>query len=188
MVYDKYLEQLFQKSRGKNYFYIHRDKQKALIAAQPFINTYNQNRNDIYNRMRDRYQKNFLNSINSATNAYGIDLLSDASELTDSEIVKFISDSLKDFLNQSANNATNKEYIESVLNETTINKFNKQYGKINIIYNSSFHDRFLIIDNIKLYHIGASLKDIGKKCFAISELNSDILEILSLKIRKIMYK
>ena len=114
MVYDKYLEQLFQKSRGKNYFYIHRDKQKALIAAQPFINTYNQNRNDIYNRMRDRYQKNFLNSINSATNAYGIDILSDASELTESEIVKFISDSLKDFLNQSANNATNKEYIENV--------------------------------------------------------------------------
>ena len=77
---------------------------------------------------------------------------------------------------------TNKEYIESVLNETTINKFNKQYGKINIIYSNSFHDRFLIIDNIKLYHIGASLKDIGKRCFAIGELNSDILELILKKI------
>ena len=108
-------------------------------------------------------------------------------------IDNYIGKETLDILSYKNNNViitiiTNKEYLESVLNETTINKFNKQYGKINIIYNSSFHDRFLIIDNIKLYHIGASLKDIGKKCFAISVLNSDILEILSLKIRKIMYK
>ena len=77
---------------------------------------------------------------------------------------------------------TNKEYLESSLNEITINKFNKQYGKLNIIFNNTFHDRFLIIDNIKLYHIGASLKDIGKKCFAISELNNDILELIITKI------
>ena len=80
---------------------------------------------------------------------------------------------------------TNKEYIESVLNETTLNKFNKQYGKINIIYSNSFHDRFLIIDNIKLYHVGASLKDIGKKCFAISELNNDILKYLFSQLHKL---
>ena len=106
-------------------------------------------------------------------------------------IDNYIGKETLDILSYKNNNViitiiTNKEYIESVLNETTINKFNKQYGKINIIYNSSFHDRFLIIDNIKLYHIGASLKDIGKKCFAISELNSDILEILSLKINKVV--
>ena len=106
-------------------------------------------------------------------------------------IDNYIGKETLDILSYKNNNViitiiTNKEYLESVLNETTINKFNKQYGKINIIYNSSFHDRFLIIDNIKLYHIGASLKDIGKKCFAISELNSDILEILSLKINKVV--
>ena len=102
-------------------------------------------------------------------------------------IDNYIGKETLDILSYKNNNViitiiTNKEYLESVLNETTINKFNKQYGKINIIYNSSFHDRFLIIDNIKLYHIGASLKDIGKKCFAISELNSDILELISKKI------
>ena len=102
-------------------------------------------------------------------------------------IDNYIGKETLDILSYKNNNViitiiTNKEYLESVLNETTINKFNKQYGKINIIYNSSFHDRFLIIDNNKLYHIGASLKDIGKKCFAISELNSDILELISKKI------
>ena len=106
-------------------------------------------------------------------------------------IDNYIGKETLDILSYKNNNViitiiTNKEYLETVLNETTIKKFNKQYGKINIIYNSSFHDRFLIIDNIKLYHIGASLKDIGKKCFAISELNSDILEILSLKINKVV--
>lgn len=77
---------------------------------------------------------------------------------------------------------TNKEYFESSLNEITINKFNKQYGKINIKYSSTFHDRFLIIDNTKLYHIGASLKDIGKKCFAISELSKSFIFIILEKV------
>ena len=68
----------------------------------------------------------------------------------------------------------------------TKTNFIKQYDNIEIRHSDIFHDRFLIIDNIKLYHIGASLKDIGKKCFAISELNNDILEILSLKINKVV--
>ena len=40
------------------------------------------------------------------------------------------------------------------------------------------HDRFLIIDNRTIYHIGASLKDLGKKWFAFSKINLDINEIL----------
>ena len=106
-------------------------------------------------------------------------------------IDNYIGKETLDILSYKNNNViitiiTNKEYLETVLNETTIKKFNKQYGKINIIYNSSFHDRFLIIDNIKLYHIGASLKDIGKKCFAISELNSDILKYLYSELDKLI--
>ena len=77
---------------------------------------------------------------------------------------------------------TRKDDIPNI----TKTSFIKQYNNIEIKHSDIFHDRFLIIDNIKLYHIGASLKDIGKKCFAISELNSDILEILSLKINKIV--
>lgn len=51
-----------------------------------------------------------------------------------------------------------------------INKFNKQYPTLKIARINKFHDRFIIIDNKELYHIGASLKDLGKKCFAISKI------------------
>lgn len=52
-----------------------------------------------------------------------------------------------------------------------INKFNKQYPSLKIAYTNKFHDRFIVIDNKELYHCGASLKDLGKKCFAINKMN-----------------
>ncbi len=49
-------------------------------------------------------------------------------------------------------------------------KYNKQYKNITIKENKNFHDRFLILDEKEVYHIGASLKDLGKKVFAFSKL------------------
>lgn len=57
------------------------------------------------------------------------------------------------------------------LNKLDINKFNKQYPSLKISHTNKFHDRFIVIDNKKLYHSGASLKDLGKKCFAISKID-----------------
>lgn len=56
------------------------------------------------------------------------------------------------------------------ISKLDINKFNKQYPTLKIARSNKFHDRFIIIDNKELYHIGASLKDLGKKCFAISKI------------------
>ena len=50
--------------------------------------------------------------------------------------------------------------------------FNAQYPKLAVRYNETFHDRFLIIDDKELYLIGASLKDLGSKCFAFMKLDS----------------
>ena len=55
-----------------------------------------------------------------------------------------------------------------------------------------FHDRFLIIDDTKAYHIGASIKDAGKKCFAINLLNDegvvyDILQRLDIETEENSY-
>ena len=50
--------------------------------------------------------------------------------------------------------------------------FNAQYPKLAVRYNETFHDRFLIIDDKELYLIGASLKDLGSKCFAFTKLDS----------------
>ena len=64
-----------------------------------------------------------------------------------------------------------------------IEKYNSQHPFINIKETDKFHDRFIIIDNKEVYHIGASLKDLGKKCFAFSKIeDNSIVESLLKKI------
>ncbi len=60
-----------------------------------------------------------------------------------------------------------------------IKKHNEQYPAIEIKIFADSHDRFLIIDERELYHIGASLKDLGKKWFAISKMDSLTIEVLN---------
>ncbi len=62
------------------------------------------------------------------------------------------------------------------LSKQDIQKFNEQYPQLIIEHTSKAHDRFLIIDNKILYHIGASLKDLGKKCFAFEVLDPAWIE------------
>ena len=61
----------------------------------------------------------------------------------------------------------------SNIKKLDIQKFNKQYPVLKLAYTNKFHDRFIVIDNKELYHIGASLKDLGKKCFAISKIEDN---------------
>ena len=56
-----------------------------------------------------------------------------------------------------------------------VQKFNGQYPTLTLNFTSKMHDRFLIIDNSVLYHIGASLKDLAKKCFAFEILDSSLI-------------
>lgn len=67
------------------------------------------------------------------------------------------------------------------LSGADVNNFNEQYPSLEIHYTSEFHDRFLIIDGTLAYHIGASIKDAGKKCFAINKIEDkeNISNILS---------
>ena len=61
-----------------------------------------------------------------------------------------------------------------------IAKFNAQYGGLSVKTSMAFHDRFLIIDDKELYLIGASLKDLGRKCFGFTALDkSNIPDILA---------
>lgn len=70
---------------------------------------------------------------------------------------------------------------ETKLNSKDINKFNTQYPKLEVKYTEKFHDRFMILDKKYIYHIGASLKDLGKKCFGITLIKYDAIieDILS---------
>ena len=68
----------------------------------------------------------------------------------------------------------------SKIDNIDIQKFNKQYPILKIARTTKFHDRFIIVDNKELYHCGASLKDAGKKCFAISKVeNNEIIDLLN---------
>ena len=57
------------------------------------------------------------------------------------------------------------------ISDADVKTFNAQYPKLAVRYNETFHDRFLIVDDKELYLIGASLKDLGSKCFAFTKLD-----------------
>lgn len=57
---------------------------------------------------------------------------------------------------------------QTKLTAADVRNFNRQYPKLEVKYTGAFHDRFLIIDDNSAYHIGASFKDAGRKCFAIN--------------------
>ncbi len=76
--------------------------------------------------------------------------------------------------------------VSKNIDKTLKDKYESQYDNITFIYNTSFHDRFIILDKNKLYACGASFKDLGKKCFAITKFNdkeylNKILSIIELK-------
>ena len=62
--------------------------------------------------------------------------------------------------------------ISSNINGTLKKKYLKQYDNITFLNNDSYHDRFIIIDRKVVFHSGASFKDLGKKCFAINEIEN----------------
>ncbi len=68
--------------------------------------------------------------------------------------------------------------INSKLIGRDINTFNNQYGLLEVIYTTKVHDRYIIIDQNKLYHLGHSIKDLGNKIFSISELDSKFIKVL----------
>lgn len=77
-----------------------------------------------------------------------------------------------------------KIYTENIDNVSK-EKYEKQYHNLEIINTFMFHDRFIIIDNKLLYHSGASFKDLGKKCFAITKMDDDnILQELLNKLKR----
>ena len=101
---------------------------------------------------------------------------------------------LLDILNEACNeiiiidNYAGKELLDTLrnidrkiiivsknINDELKKKYVKQYSNVEFISNCSFHDRFIVIDRKKLYLCGASFKDLGKKCFGISEFGDSFL-------------
>ena len=65
----------------------------------------------------------------------------------------------------------------SNIQQIDVQKFNKEYPKLKVAKTNKFHDRFIVIDNGEMYHLGASIKDLGKKCFGINKIEDvEIIE------------
>jgi hypothetical protein len=73
-----------------------------------------------------------------------------------------------------------KIYTQSISKQLRLDyqKYKAQYKNIELKEFKNAHDRFLIIDSVEMYHIGASLKDLGKKWFAFSKFEMEALEVL----------
>jgi len=93
-------------------------------------------------------------------------------------IDNFVDDSVLTLLSKNQN-ITVSIYTQSLSKQLKLDleKYNKQYSAINIKIFKNSHDRFMIIDEDEVYHIGASLKDLGKKWFAFSKFDKSALEI-----------
>ena len=63
-----------------------------------------------------------------------------------------------------------------------VRSFNAQYPTLTVRHTTSMHDRFLIIDNTILYHLGASLKDLGRKCFAFELFDAGFISDILAKV------
>ena len=126
-----------------------------------------------FNKLEEKQKVNTIFFDGQIYDAYSllIDILNKAKKeilIIDNYAGKELLDILKDI---------NKKItiVSSNISETLKKKYTKKYNNITFITNNTFHDRFIILDNIKLYTCGASFKDLGKKCFAINEMNSQNL-------------
>ena len=96
-------------------------------------------------------------------------------------IDNYIDDSILEMLSKKKNGVEVIILTSSNSNilKLDIQKFNKEYPTLKIAKTEKFHDRFIVIDNKELYHCGASLKDLGKKCFGINRIDDvDYIESL----------
>lgn len=87
-------------------------------------------------------------------------------------IDNYVDDSILKMLTKKKSNVevviltSNKSNIQNI----DIQKFNKEYPILKVAKTNKFHDRFIVLDNKEMYHLGASIKDLGKKCFGINKI------------------
>ena len=94
-------------------------------------------------------------------------------------IDNYIDDSVLKMLTKKKDNVevviftSNHSNIQNI----DIQKFNKEYPTLKVAKTNKFHDRFIVLDNTEMYHLGASIKDLGRKCFGINKIEDmEIIE------------
>lgn len=95
-------------------------------------------------------------------------------------IDNYVDDTVLTLLGKRGQSVTATIYTKNISNQLQLDlqRYNSQYPSIDIHTFAQAHDRFLIIDGTELYHIGASLKDLGKKWFAFSRMDIEVGRML----------
>ena len=95
-------------------------------------------------------------------------------------IDNYVDDSVLTLLSKRKKNVQATIFAKEITKQLLldIEKCNSQYQHIEVREFQQSHDRFLVVDDTEVYHIGASLKDLGKKWFAFSKFDKDALKIL----------
>ncbi len=148
-----------------------------LIEQNDMLSNHEKKFEQVFNELQNKKENEFTQKIffdGQIWDSYS--LIIDIIKRAKSKILiidNYIDDSILKMLSKK------NKYVEVIIltsqncdiSKLDINKFNKQYPTLKIARSNKFHDRFIVIDNKELYHCGASLKDLGKKCFAINKMN-----------------
>jgi len=106
-----------------------------------------------------------------------LDILKEGKEeviIIDSFLDKSILDMIRNLDSKIMLITSNK----SKLKEIDIDKYNMEYSNLEVRYNDTYHDRYIIIDRTTIYHLGASINHVGSKTFSINILEDDIVKDL----------
>lgn len=131
---------------------------------------------EVFNELQKKEENKFQQQIFYNGQIYdAYSLIIDIIKSAKSKIIiidNYIDDSILKMLSKKEKNV---EVIiltsaNTKMNKLDITKFNKQYPTLKLATTNNFHDRFILIDGAELYHCGASLKDLGKRCFAINKI------------------
>ena len=148
-----------------------------LIEQNDMLSNHEKKFEQVFNELQNKKENEFTQKIffdGQIWDSYS--LIIDIIKRAKSKILiidNYIDDSILKMLSKK------DKYVEVIIltsqncdiSKLDINKFNKQYPILKIARSNKFHDRFIVIDKKELYHCGASLKDLGKKCFAINKMN-----------------
>ena len=139
--------------------------------------------NQVFNELQNNKEQEFKQKIIFKGQIYdAYELIIDIIKIAKTKIViidNYIDDTILKMLQKKNKNVEVIILTSQNCNLTKLDvkKFNEQYPTLKIAKTDKFHERFIIIDNKELYHCGASLKDLGKKCFGINKIEGmDFME------------
>lgn len=173
----------------RNYFMLNGDIFQEINTIKGKLQEHDKNFEEVFKQIQKREEAEFKQRIFFEGQIYdAYSLIIEIIKKAKTKILiidNYVDESILEMLKKKNKNVE-AVILTSIKTEITgldINKFNKQYPVLKIAQTNKFHDRFIIIDNKELYHIGASLKDLGKKCFAISKIeDEEYIENINKKI------